>query len=307
VDPFIAAVVGQLARHLVLTVEEAPRPGAAADAIARREVLGGKGADQAVALAQLGARPALVAVAGDDMAGDAVLAQARRDGIDTSAVIRRRDTETGLIVEIFDGAGRWRYVQHLPDGVLLHENDILAAEDTIAGADAVLVQLQQPAPAAAAAARIAADAGRLVVLDGAPPASHRAELLAAADVVRADAHDAGLLLGVPVDDAAAVRRAAADLLDAGPSLLAIGLEQSNLFVWAGAHLAVPRTGDRVVDPSGGGDAFVAALTVALLSGLDQRDAARCAVAAPGVTAGHAGGRPRVTASIPRSPPDEMGP
>ncbi len=293
-QPLTAAVVGQLARDLVLTVDEAPQPGAAADATGRREVLGGKGANQAVALAQLGVRPVLVAVAGDDPVGDELLRQAGQDGIDTSAVIRRRGTSTGLIVEVLDREGRWRYVQDLPDAVLLDQNDILSARDAITAADAVLVQLQQPPAAASAAAPLAADAGRLVVLDGVPPDSHRAELLGAADVLRADAHEAELLLGTSTDDTDRVRAAAADLLNEGPSLVAVGSANGNLFVWEGAHLELPLTAGKVVDTTGGGDAFVAGLTHALLDGRDFSDAACHAVAASGATVGHAGGRPQLT-------------
>src|SRR4051812_16099424 len=157
-----AAVVGQLARDLVLTVDRLPEAGSAGAATGRREQLGGKGANQAVALAQLGVRPSLVAVAGDDVISDVLLDQARRDGIDVRAVVRRPGTLTGLIVELLDAEAHWRYVQHLPQPVLLTEGDVTAARSVIAGAAAVIVQLQQPAAAARLAARIGHDAGRLV-------------------------------------------------------------------------------------------------------------------------------------------------
>jgi ribokinase len=76
-------------------------------------MLGGKGANQAVAVAQLGLRPALIAVAGDDEAGSRLLEQARRDGIDVSAVTVRESAATGLIVHIVDAAGHWRYLEDL--------------------------------------------------------------------------------------------------------------------------------------------------------------------------------------------------
>jgi len=269
----------------VLSVDAVPDAGSAADATARREQLGGKGANQAVALAQLGVRPRLVAVAGEDVIGDVLLDQARRDGIDVAAVVRRRGALTGLIAEVLDADGQWRYVQHLPEDVLLTEDDVTAARAVIGGADAVLVQLQQPPAAALAAARIGHDAGRLVVLDGAPE-EQRDELLALADVVRADEQEAELLL-----DGKATAEKARALLEKGPRLLALGVEDGNLFVWRDGHLRLPLTDDKVVDTTGGGDAFTASLTAALLRGEDPATAARWAVAASGATVGHASGRP----------------
>ncbi|WIM93021.1 PfkB family carbohydrate kinase [Actinoplanes oblitus] len=280
----VVAVVGQLARDLVLSVDGLPSAGSAADATARREQLGGKGANQAVGLTQLGAQARLVAVAGEDSAGDELLDQARRDGVDVRAVVRRGPL-TGLIVEVLEPDGTWRYVQHLPESVLLTERDVVAAGAVIAGADAVLVQLQQPAAAALAAARIGHDAGRLVVLDGAPQ-ERRDDLLAAADVVRADEQEARLLLGgTPTAGSARA------LLDNGPRLLALGVTDGNLFVWRDGHLHLPLTAENVVDTTGGGDAFTAALTVSLLRGEDPATAARWAVAASGATVGHPSGRP----------------
>ena len=147
-------------------------------------------------------------MAGADVIGDVLLDQARRDGIDVTPVVRRAGALTGLIVELLDSDGKWRYVEHLSEAVLLTVGDVRRARAVIGGADAVLVQLQQPAAAALAAAEIGHDAGRLVVLDGAP-AEHRDELLAAADVVRADGREAELLLDGPVSVAAARRAVAA--------------------------------------------------------------------------------------------------
>ncbi|OJF13324.1 ribokinase [Couchioplanes caeruleus] len=278
-------VVGQLARDLVLSVDAVPGAESACDATERREQLGGKGANQAVGLAQLGVRPRLVAVAGDDVIGDVLLDQARRDGIDVSAVVRRRGALTGLIVELLDAGGRWRYIQHLSEAVLLTEHDVAAARHVWGGADAVLVQLQQPPAATLAAARIGHDAGRLVVLDGAPRQC-RDELLAAADVLRADDQEAELLLG-----GAPTVEKARSMLEKGPRMVALGTGDGNLFVWRDGHLRLPLTDERVADTTGGGDAFTAALTASLLRGDDPSTAARWAVAASGVTVGHPGGRP----------------
>ncbi len=112
-------VVGQIARDLVLVVDTVPGASQSADIYQRRELLGGKGANQAVALAQLGMRPALAGVVGEDQIAQRLLTQARHDRVDVSAVVRRPGVRTALIVDIVDGTGRWRYLEDIPAEMLL--------------------------------------------------------------------------------------------------------------------------------------------------------------------------------------------
>lgn len=297
-------VVGQVARDLVLRVGQVPGPGTSVPVRERIETLGGKGANQAVSLAQLGAPVALVGVVGDDGDGERVLDRARADGIDVCAVTRRTGTRTGLIVDIVDGDATWRYLEDLPPSVSLTERDVAAAAGLLRVASAVTVQLQQPADAALAAARAAHQAGALVVLDGAPTERSAVDdLLACADVVRADARETELLAGGPVPDAEAGVWAGRRLLERGARLaaLAVGAE-GNVFVWPGGVLVVPLEDVPVVDTTGAGDAFTAALTFALVNGERAADAARAATDAAARTVGHAGGRPRLSAAN-RAPAD----
>ena len=94
-----------MARDLALRVDNVPGSGGTTAVRELWEMLGGKGANKAVALAQLGIAPALVAVLGDDDTGTVLLEQARRDGIDTSHVVRRRGTRLGLIIDIVTTGG----------------------------------------------------------------------------------------------------------------------------------------------------------------------------------------------------------
>jgi ribokinase len=284
-------VVGQLARDLLLRVDALPGAGSAADVRERREVLGGKGANCAVAAAHLGAAVGLLAVAGSDDAGDAVLAQAAADGVDTGHVVRRPDTPTGLIVEVLEPDGSWRYLQHLPPAVLLTPDDVEPAAPALRAARAVVLQAQQPG---AALRRCAELAGGMVVLDGAPDADAREALLAGADVLRADPAEAALLAGTEVaeDDVEEMTGVGRRLLGAGPSVVVLGVEGAgNLAVWGDGELFVPFGDTEVVDTTGGGDTLTAALTVALLDGDDPGRALRRAVEATAGTVAVPGGRP----------------
>ena len=285
-------VVGQVARDLVIEVPDAPAACSSAPVRHHQELLGGQGANQAVALRQLGTSVSLVGVVGQDSTGDALCALARADRIGTTHVVRRPGTETALIVDVVDEHGRRRYLEHIPDDTLVTETDVVAASAPISAAGSLIVQLRQPAPAALLAARLAHRAGTRVVLDGAPqdPA-----LLALADVVRADADGAELLTGEPVADVAAAARAAADLRRRGPSLVVLEVSgQGNLFAGPEGTWFLPDVETEVVDPTGAGDALVATLTAALTRRRPLETAACLAVAAAAATTEHAGGRPRLS-------------
>ncbi|MET9633999.1 PfkB family carbohydrate kinase [Lentzea sp. NPDC006480] len=280
-------VMGQMARDLVLVVDEVPGPGDVAPVRERREMLGGKGANIAVALAQLGAPVRLVGVVGDDEVGERLIARAAADGIGTDAIVRRPNCPTGLIVDVV--ADGWRYLEDLPDGVLLKEADI--TPETFTRADAVVLQLQQPPEVALKAARAA---GGRVVLDGSPERL-RDELLACADVVRADHQEAELLSGHKITDADEAISAARQVMEHGPGFVAFAVDGvGNVFVWDEGELVVPLGDVEVVDTTGGGDAFVAALTFALTRGDGPQEAARLAVKASGDTVRRPGGRPDLT-------------
>jgi ribokinase len=288
-----AVVVGQVARDLVLTVDAVPEPHGTRPVHQRREMLGGKGANQAVGITQLGATAAVVGVVGDDGTADWLLRSAADDGVDVSGVVRRAGTRSALIVDVVTPDGQWRYLEDIPEPTLLTVADVERAAAAITGCRAVLIQLQQPPAAALAAARLARAAGRLVVLDGAPAGGHRREeIVAAADVVRADEREAQSLTGTPVGDVGSAVRAGRQLLGLGVRLVALGVAGvGNVFVWPDGQLCLPLTATRVVDTTGAGDALVAALSVALLRGRPPATAARYACAAAAATVGHPGGRP----------------
>ncbi|WP_022881195.1 PfkB family carbohydrate kinase [Gryllotalpicola ginsengisoli] len=286
------AVVGQLARDLVLCVGGVPEAGGSTPVVERRELFGGKGANHALALHQLGAAVDLVAVAGDDRDGDWVLEQAADSGIGTAAVTRRGTT--ALLVDVVEPGGTRRLLEHVPDEALLTVADVRAARDELTDADTVCLQLQQPPDALLEAARIASEAGARLVLDGAVEGAVREELLRRAEVVRADAKEAQLLTGIRISSRGDAERAATALLDAGPRLVALGVPGAgDLVAWPGGSVFLPFGEENPVDPTGAGDAFLAGLVTGVRDGLGPEQAAQLAARSAADTVARLGGHPEL--------------
>ncbi|TQN41383.1 ribokinase [Blastococcus colisei] len=308
-------VLGQVGRDLVVRTRSLPEAGGSTTAEDLRELLGGKGANQAVALAQLGVPVALVGVVGDDGPGRQVRDQAAADGIDVSCVVVRPDAGTALLLDLVEDGGRRRLVEHVPPEVLLTPGDVAAAAGELRSCQVLLAQLQQPGDAIRAALGLVPDTA-FVVSDGAPAdEATRAAVIARAAVVRADAVEAGRLAGRPLAGVDEAREAAAELLTAGPRLVALSVgEAGDLVVWragptlgaasrdpevdprwADGEVLVPHLGPPPMDPTGAGDAYAAVLTASLLGGAGPEEAAWAASAAAAVTVAHAGGRPQLDA------------
>jgi len=287
-------VVGQAARDLVLRVDRLPESGGSTAVLEKLELLGGKGANQAVGLRQLGAEVALVAVLGTDEVGQRMLDQAAESGIDLTYCLRRGTT--ALLVDVVETGGARRLLEHVPESALLTRADIEAADPAFREADTVCLQLQQPDDALLAAAELALEHGARLVLDGGLDGDARERLLGMADVVRADHAEATALTGVRIETRADAEFAARKLLAKGPSIVALAVHgEGDLVAWPGGHALLPYGPEEVVDRTGAGDAFVAGLIAGIRRGLGAEAAGRLASAAAGATVTRLGGRPDLTA------------
>ncbi|MFA4841504.1 MAG: PfkB family carbohydrate kinase [Agrococcus sp.] len=287
-------VVGHAARDLVLLVDEVPGAGASASVDRRVERLGGKGANIAVGLRQLEPRiaPVLLAVLGEDPAGEQALREARDAGIDVGYVARRGTT--ALLVDLVAGAGERRLLEDVTPESLLTPADVTAAERALRTADVVVLQLQQPDEALLAAARDAHAGGARIVLDGATEGAARGELLSLATVVRADAEEAVILTGTEIDGVDDAERAARELLAHGPALVALSVpDAGDLLVWDGGTQLYPHGDAPVVDPTGAGDAFVAGLVAGLARGWAWPQIGQAAADAAAATVQRLGGHPEL--------------
>lgn len=255
-------VVGSVNLDLVAGVAELPAPGETVAASGLQRLPGGKGANQALAARRLGADVTLVGAVGADSAATEALALLRAEGVDLAGTRTVAGTPTGHALITVDAAGETTIVFAAGANA-----SVQVDADAVGAADAVLVVLEVPDPAVAAAV---AHARGFVVLNAAPPRPVAPEVLAAVDLVVVNRAEYAAIDGLDAAGAVAITLGAD-----GAVLRRGGVEVAS---------AVPPP-VTVVDGTGAGDCFTAALTVALLGGLPDAEALRyaCAAGAAAVT------------------------
>jgi ribokinase len=273
-------VVGGVNTDYLVRGAQLPGPGQTLDGHTFIQGLGGKGANQAVAAARLGARVAFVARVGADARGEEVLEQLRAEGVDVGSVFREPQQPTGAAVIMVNEAGQKQIFAAPGANRRLSPDDIGAAANVIAAANVVLAQLEVPVDTVAAAFQLARRGGAKTVLDPAPPRALPEDVLRLVDVVKPNAHEAEWLTGVVVRHQASAREAARQLLARGAAAVAIESgSEGNLLVWREGEVWLPRIPVASVDATGAGDAFAAALAVTLSEGRTLEEAGRFANAA----------------------------
>ena len=288
----VVVVVGPVAQDVTLVVDEPPEPGSTAHPAQARIAPGGKGANPALAVARLGAAARLVGAVGDDAAGTEILAALRADGVDVAGVQRVAGCPTGRVLAVVDGRHRVAY-DECP-----YANDRLVVDaprlaGLLSGAAACLVSTALPAGPVERAIAVARGRGVPVTADLAGEPGTGRLALAGADVVRADSAEAAAVAGHPVTDPPSAARAAAGLLAAGPRIAVVAAgEHGNVVATGGGRWLVGRLPGEVLDPTGAGDALVAAVVVALARGDGVLAAARLGAAAAADTVTRLGGTPR---------------
>ncbi len=287
-------VVGSSNTDMVVKADRIPAPGETVLGGAFVMVAGGKGANQAVAAARLGAEVSLVARLGADTLGDQAIAGYRNDGILTDLVVRDPDRPTGVALILVDGKGENSITVALGANEALSPDDVDRAADRIRAADAVVMQLEVPLAAVERAAAIAAAAGVPVILDPAPAPDGGlpASLLRNVTCLKPNESEAERLTGIPVVDTASAERAALVLRGLGPRIVIITLgSQGAVIVDDAGARHVPAYWVTAVDTTAAGDAFTGALAVALASGVALPEAVRQAAAAGAFAATRMGAQP----------------
>lgn len=285
-------VVGSLNMDLVMRVPRLPQAGETMKSEAFDVIPGGKGANQAVAAARLGAPVTMVGSVGEDEYGTRLLAQLQTDEVDVAHVDRLVDSPTGIAQIVVDGAGNNQIVISAGANGQITRSQLQKAFADVDGAAVCLLQLETPMGMVAAAAEMAAEAGMKVILDPAPAAALPSGLLDHVHVITPNETETWTLTGVEVTDIAAAEEAARMLVDRGADAAVIKMGGRGAFLFDGEQTyfrhAIPVS---VVDTTAAGDAFNGALGVALSRGSALSEAVDYATAVGALAVTRSGAQP----------------
>lgn len=282
-------VIGSANTDLVVQVAQFPTPGETVlggDFIVAQ---GGKGANQAVAAARLGADVTFVARLGYDQFGDAALTAYLAEGINTDYIVRSQGVASGVALIMVEQSGENVIAVASGANNLLSPDDVQAAEAAIKQADYLLLQLEIPLETVEAAARLARTHHVPVILNPAPAAPLPASLLERVNILTPNETEAAML----------AQSAAADTIEqAGQTLqkqvdtvlVTVGEQGVSLFN-QDEVTNIPAYTTDVVDTTAAGDSFNGGLAVALAQGKPLHEAIRYANAVGALTVSSEGAQP----------------
>ena len=225
---------------------------------------GGKGANQAVAAARLGAEVTMVAKLGKDQFGDLAVSNLQKENIHIDYVFRTDESHTGVAFIIVDDTGENLIVVASGTNNLLTPADIDLARKAIVDADVVLFQLESPIETVRYAMRLAHEAGVTVLLNPAPGRALESDILTMCDILTPNQTEAEIITGLPISTPHQADTAAEALLSTGVKIAVLTLGADGaLLATAEGKQVLPAFQVNVVDTTGAGDAFNGALAVAV--------------------------------------------
>jgi ribokinase len=270
-------VIGSINMDLVLRVPRMPLPGETLTGNAFRTIPGGKGANQAVACARLsgkleagGQQVAMIGCVGDDAFGATLRAALRSDGIIDSHITTLPGVASGIASILVDDNGQNSIVFAAGANDLLSPAHIDAAQDLIAQADIVVLQLETPIATVEHAIKLARSLGKTVVLNPAPAAQVPAGLLELVDYLIPNEIEAAMLTGVDSSDASVLARA---LQKQGSDnvIITLGAKGVHAALYGG-DVDFPAEAVKAVDTTAAGDTFIGGFVAGLASGMDEAEA-----------------------------------
>jgi ribokinase len=283
-------VVGSANMDLIARVPHLPAPGETVLGTSLRRAAGGKGANQAVAIARAAGEVVLVCRLGRDAHGAELRESLRRAGVQMNHVTDDPDSPTGTALIAVDEHGENSIVVIPGANARVSPTDVDRANAIIWRSTVLVLQLEIPLATVKHAAQVGRAAGTLTVLNPAPARMLEPPMLQLVDVLVANEHEVGVLsgMGSPVDPASAAHL----LLDYGIRSVVVTLgSRGAVIVTQHEETDVPAFPVEVVDSTGAGDAFVGNLARSLHAKQNIVQAARFAAAAAALSVREEGAQP----------------
>ncbi|MGB3535674.1 MAG: ribokinase [Microcoleaceae cyanobacterium] len=286
-------VFGSLNMDLVAKTPRLPTPGETVQGESFLTAPGGKGANQAVAAARLGAVTYLVGRVGDDQFGSALLTGLKADKVNIEQVLVDSQTPSGVAMITVNQSSENTIIVIAGANGKVDETDVQRILPLFSNTTALLLQLEIPLSAVMAAAKAAYNAGIKVILDPAPaPDSLPDELYGLIDIITPNETEAQRLTGIEITDKTMARKAAAVLLSRGVKTAVIKLGARGVFCMnSSQQFYVEPFAVEAVDTVAAGDAFNGAMATALDRNLSLREAVIWGAAAGALTTTKSGAQP----------------
>ena len=260
-------VLGSINMDLVAVAPSLPKPGETVMGSDFATLPGGKGANQAVAAARLGADVHMIGRVGDDVFGPMLLENLEANEVDVSDVLTTPGVSSGIAVILLDDE-RENYIVGIYGANMACDGiQVEAVSRALEGADALLLQMEIPLDVSLEAARIAGRMGVRVIYDPAPPSEIPLSCYDAFDIIAPNQSEAEVLTGVTVDGIGSAYEAASILRERGVRVALIKLGEQGV-VYSGDQGVghVPAFEVDAIDTVAAGDGFAGALAVALAEG-----------------------------------------
>ena len=277
-------VVGSYATGLTMKVERLPNTGETLLGTGYRVDFGGKGSNQAVGCARLGAKVSLVAKVGKDAFGEMALGLYRDEGIDAAYVTQTADAPTGVGFILVEAVSGHNCITIDPGAnERLTGAEVSQCEGAFSSPAVVLTQLEIPVEAATAALARGREKGAVTILNPAPVRPLPPSILRMIDVLTPNETEARVLAGRSPDAIIEPAELARELIQQGVKQVVMTLgEKGALIVTSVSSVHVPAISVSAVDTTGAGDAFNAGLATALACGATLEAAGQFAVVAGGL-------------------------
>jgi ribokinase len=247
---------------LIMRVSRLPKPGESLIGTQFMTAHGGKGANQAVAAARLGANVTFVGCVGDDAFGDLQRKGFLKEGINVDHLKTSKASPTGTALILLTDSGQNAIVVAPAANHDVLPADIEGLQELFAQADMLISQLEIPLDTVMAALGIARSTNTFSILDAGPAQTVSPELLVTADLVSPNETEAEALTGIAVNSVDTARIAAQQLRGMGVKHVVMKLGEKGCLYLGEEERYVPAFVVNAVDTTAAGDAFTAALGVA---------------------------------------------